>query len=80
MVDADQFGAAQRPGKAQQPQGAVAQPGEVARAGSDQAAKLRGGQGRGLARAAAMAAKDAAERGANGRVARGHYSIPRRRC
>jgi hypothetical protein len=70
-VDADQLGAAQRPGKAQQQQRAVTQAGQVTATGGDQLAQFGRGQRRGLAAAAAVPAIDAAQRGADGGVAGG---------
>ncbi|WP_043345107.1 hypothetical protein, partial [Belnapia moabensis] len=68
-VDADQLGPSQRSGKAQQQQRAVAQAGQVTATGGYQLAQLGRGQRRSLAAAAAVPAKDAAQRGTDGGMA-----------
>ncbi|WP_254454314.1 hypothetical protein [Siccirubricoccus sp. G192] len=74
-VDADEFRAAQRPGKAEQEQRPIAQPGQVTRAGGDQLAQLGRGQGRGLAFAAAVPAVDAAQGAADRRMPGGPLEV-----
>jgi hypothetical protein len=61
--------AVQRPGKAQQDEGTVAEPDEVTAAGRDEALQLGRGSGGRLAATAVVRAVDAAQRGADGRMA-----------